>query len=94
MTVIGQSERATQNRIIRLFSDQLNWRYLGDRHDRAGNSNVEEDLLVENLKARGHSDALIARALRTLREAAHHPQHALYDANKAVYSLLRYGVKV
>jgi len=94
MTVIGQSERATQNRIIRLFSDQLNWRYLGDRSDRPGNSNVEEDLLVSNLKVRGYSDTLIARALRTLREAAHHPQHALYDANKAVYSLLRYGVNV
>ena len=94
MTVIGQSERATQNRLLRLFSDELNWRYLGDWRDRAGNSNIEEGLLAENLKARGYSDALIARALRTLREAAHHPQHALYDANKAVYSLLRYGVKV
>lgn len=30
MTVAGQPERATQNRIIALFCDQLDWCYLGD----------------------------------------------------------------
>lgn len=94
MIGIGQSERATQNRVLGMFQDRLGWRYLGDWSDRANNSNVETGLLTANLKARGYSDVLVARALRALREVAHHPQAELYDANKAVYSLLRYGVNV
>ena len=38
---VGQSERATQNRVIALFRDVLRYRYLGDWTDRAGNSNIE-----------------------------------------------------
>ena len=39
MTPIGQPERATQNRVIALFRDELGYRYLGDWTDRDGNSN-------------------------------------------------------
>ena len=42
---IGQPERATQNRVITLFRDELGYRYLGEWSDREGNSNVEEGLL-------------------------------------------------
>ena len=42
MTSIGQPERATQDRLIALFRDELGYRYLGDWSDRAGNSNIEE----------------------------------------------------
>lgn len=48
MSNIGQSERTTQNRILSLFRDELNYRYLGDFGDwteRANNSNIEEGLL-------------------------------------------------
>jgi type I restriction enzyme R subunit len=41
-----QSERATQNRIITLFHDELRYDYLGDWTDRAKNSNIEEGLLT------------------------------------------------
>ena len=41
---IGQPERATQDRVIALCRDELRYRYLGDWTDRAGNSNVEEDI--------------------------------------------------
>ena len=40
MTFIGQPERATQNRVTRLFRDELGYRYLGKWIDRFGNSNI------------------------------------------------------
>jgi type I restriction enzyme, R subunit len=43
--IVGQPERATQNRVIALFRDELSYRYLGDWTDRDGNSNIEEGLL-------------------------------------------------
>ena len=44
MSDVGQPERATQNRVIALFRDELGYRYLGDWADRSGNSNIEEHL--------------------------------------------------
>ncbi len=94
MSGIGQSERATQNRVIALFGDELGYRYLGDWRDREGNSNIEEKLLTAYLTDCGYSGAQISRALDRLRLDAHNPNRNLYDNNKAVYSLLRYGVPV
>ena len=50
---IGLPERATQNRVIALFRDELGYRTLGDWTDRPNNSNIEVDLLTANLKKRG-----------------------------------------
>ena len=36
MSTIGQPERASQNRVISLFRDELDYRYLGDWTDRDG----------------------------------------------------------
>ena len=94
MTTIGQSERATQERVIALFRDELGYRYLGDWTDRAGNSNIDEKLLAGWLKVRGYSREQIARAIERLKREADHPGRSLYDNNKAVYGLLRYGVPV
>jgi type I restriction enzyme R subunit len=91
--MIGEPERATQNRILALFRDRLGWRYLGDWSERA-NSNIEEGLLSTNLKARGYSDAQAAAALERLRREANNHNRSLYQNNKAVHEVLRYGVSV
>src|SRR2546425_4019675 len=57
--------------------------------------NIEENLLRNWLAKRGVSKVLIKRALHQLDKAAALGEgKSLYDANRAVYSLLRYGVKV
>ena len=67
MTAIGQPERATQNRVIALFRDELRYRYLGDWTDRDGNSNIEEKLLTAYLTKRRYNAAQISKALYELR---------------------------
>ena len=94
MTDIGKPERATQNRVVKLFCDELGYRYLGDWADRAGNSNIEEGLLTEYLTSAGYTPAQISTALYKLRLEANHPERSLYGNNQAVYQLLRYGVPV
>ena len=87
-------ERATQDRVLRLFQEKLGYRYLGDWKDRTGNSNIEEAILSATLQRRGYSDVEISGALYQLRSAADVSQVGLYEANRRVYSLLRYGVQV
>ena len=36
MSTVGQIEKKTQKRIVRLFCDTLGYKYLGDWTDRAG----------------------------------------------------------
>jgi type I restriction enzyme R subunit len=92
MNEIGKPERATQDRVVALFHEELGYRCLGDWTDRDGNSNIESGLLMENLTQRGYTAAQIAIAVHKLRTEADNPNRSLYENNKAVYSLLRYGV--
>ncbi|MGW5309732.1 type I restriction endonuclease subunit R [Nocardia thailandica] len=95
MSDVGQIERKTQTRVVALFRDQLGYEYLGNWEYREHNANVETELLTQNLRARGYDDNLINRALDQLGKAASvGAGHDLYEANKDVYGLLRYGVKV
>lgn len=95
MNTVGQRERLTQQRVLRFFQDELGYRYLGDWKDRAGNRNVEEGLLRDWLVRQGHEERVISRALRELDQAAAlSGSKTLYDANRAVYEKLRYGVHV
>ncbi len=94
MNTIGQIERKTQNRVIRLFVDELHYDYLGDRSE-SENSNIEEGHLEHFLFAYQEYDAdLIRRAVAHLVKVAGDTSLTLYDRNRAVYELLRYGVKV
>ncbi len=91
---VGQVERVTQNRIVGLFRDVLGYDYLGKWQDRDGNSAIEEGLLHAALQRRGYAEPLIRRAIEDLKRAAGDQSRGLYDVNKAVYTLLRYGVPV
>lgn len=91
---VGQKERATQNRVVKLFQNQLQYNYLGNWQDRNNNSNIEETLLRNYLSRQGYSQNLITKALYELNRIATDQSKSLYDINKEVYRLLRYGVKI
>jgi len=94
MSNIDQKEKATQNRVIKVFVDKLHYTYLGDLHD-SENSNIMQERLYAYLTGKGgYSDKLACRAIDELVRTAGNLQHGLYDANKEVYRLLKYGAKV
>ena len=94
MQNIDQIEKATQNRVIKFFVDKLHYTYLGDLHD-SENSNIMQERLYVYLTGKGgYSDKLARRAIDELVRTASNLQHGLYDANKEVYRLLKYGAKV
>ena len=95
MSMVGEKEARTQKRVVEFFLNALGYSYLGYWKDRDGNSNVEEELLVKWLKRQGRDDKIIGKVLYQLGKArALSGSETLYDANKEVYGLLRYGVKV
>lgn len=87
-------ERKTQDRVVKLFTDTLGYRYLDKWDQREDNSAIEEDLLRANLGARGYSDRQINAAVRQLEIAADSSNAKLYEFNMRTYRLLRYGAKV
>jgi len=52
-------ERATQDRVLRLFLEKLHCRYLGDWKERQGNSPIEATILTAYLQRCGYSSAEI-----------------------------------
>jgi type I restriction enzyme, R subunit len=92
---IGKPERASQNRVIQLFQDELGYTYLGDWEEEVRTQPIEEDLLFKYLtKNNRYSSELAQKALDALVKAATNLSDDLYEANKEVYKLLRYGVTV
>ena len=95
MSTVGEREIRTQQRVVAFFQAALGYAYLGDWKDRGGNSNIEKTLLTDWLSRQGHSDKIIAKVLFELGKAASlGGSKTLYDANREVYGLLRYGVRV
>ena len=94
MSTVGQIERATQDRVVKLFREQLGYKYLGNWEEHPNNSNIEKTYLRPFLKRQGYSDTLIRKALFELNKVAGDQTRSLYDINKAVYGLLRYGVQI
>ena len=55
---VGQIERKTQDRIVKLFQDNLDYTYLGNWEERQENSNIEKELLQKYLKGKYHDDLI------------------------------------
>lgn len=94
MTTIGQIERITQNRIVKLFKEELGFTYLGNWEERKNNSNIEDEILTAHLRKRGYNTAQITKAIYELKTTATNFSDSLYTTNKNVYALLRYGADV
>ncbi len=94
MIKVGQIERHTQNRLVQLFIKQLGYQFLGHWEEREGNSNLEPDILKAYLANKGYDEKTVSKALFEFQKAVSNMTHGLYEANRQVYNLLRYGVKV
>jgi len=92
---VGKLERETQNRVIALMQKELNYRYLGNWEERDNNSNVEEETLSSwLLNKKQYNQNLVTKAIFEFTKATNDQSKSLYDVNKEVYSMLRYGVTV
>lgn len=95
MSKVGQIERATQNRLVQLFQNQLNYRYWGNLEKEEENSNLNESLLAAHLTKKGYSSLLISKTIFEFKKITTiNSNDNLYDANKNVYNALRYGINV
>ena len=95
MNTIGKPERASQNRVVQLFQSELDYSYLGDWQEEQRTQPVEEELLFTFLTHKqGYSEVLARKAVDEFIKAANNVSDGLYEANKQVYKLLRYGVTV
>jgi type I restriction enzyme, R subunit len=99
MSAVGETERRTQQRVVKLFIDALHYAYLGNLSDRE-NANIIPGELEHFLFAyqgydeREDGELLMRRAIDQLERTAGNTSQSLYDRNRAVYDLLRYGVKL
>ncbi|HAM81008.1 type I restriction endonuclease subunit R [Ornithinibacillus bavariensis] len=88
-------ERKLQNKVLHWLIDGekdggLGYTYLGNLEDE-DNTPVKEDLLKKNLEKRGYTKEQISKAVNELVTKASNQVDSLYQTNKEVYSLLRYG---
>ncbi len=91
MSKVNELERITQNRIIHeIFENKLGYKYLGNFKDRKNNSNIEEKYLLKFLTKK-YSEEISRKAIAELKKVAHNETKPLYEANKEVYELLKYG---
>jgi type I restriction enzyme R subunit len=91
---IGKPERVSQNRVIQNFQHLLGYDYLGDWEEEVRTQPIEEGILKKYLLGKGYTAIQSQKAIDKLVKAANNLSTGLYEANKEVYQLLRYGVSV
>ena len=89
---VGQTERKTQDRIVRFFVETLKYDYLGNLKDES-NSNIRTNDLERFLSER-YPEALVKKAIEKFKKTADLANKNFYEVNRDVYSMLRYGVNV
>ena len=88
-----EKERETQDRVVKFFQEELGYDYLGSYG--TDNQNIEQKLLGKYLKEQNKYDAeTINKAILELAKCAGNQQKSLYDINKEVYAMLRYGIEI
>lgn len=91
MNKVNKLEIKTQERILhKIFEDKLHYTYLGNFEDRENNSNIEEELLLKFL-VKKYPEKIARKAIAELKKVAHNESKSLYEVNKEVYELLKYG---
>lgn len=94
MSNVNELEIVTQDRIIhKIFEEKLNYTYLGNFEDRENNSNIEEKLLLKYL-IKKYPEEIAKKAIAELKKVAHNETRSLYEVNKEVYNMLKYGTGV
>ena len=83
-------EKNLQERVLKILTDELGYRYIGNLED-MDNKSIREYDLIKNLEKRGYSSQLIKLALKEVSNVVDNQTSGLYKNNKAFYSLLRYG---
>lgn len=94
MSLHAPRENVTQQRIIRLFQQELDYISLGNLQHEKDNSNIIELYLLRHLKQQGYEDVVARKAVRELQKIAHDQNLGQFDKNKALYEKLRYGISV
>lgn len=96
MGIKVNSERAVQNRIIKLLHDYNGYTYLGNFHDTENKPYIEEILDEFLTKKQECTSQQAKEAIRKLKDAVAlcSDKNTLYNANKEVYQLLRYPTSV
>lgn len=84
------AEKKLQKRVLHWLVDDLGYTYLGNLED-IDNTPVKEELLKANLKKRGYTEEQIKTAIGELVGKVSIQVDSLYQINRSVYSLLRYG---
>jgi type I restriction enzyme, R subunit len=91
---VSKPERPTQDRVIKIFRDELGYSYLGDLQDKSDNSNIETSQLRNYLVRNGYTEAHINKSIDKIQKTANNHSQGLYNNNKDLYQLLRYGIQV
>lgn len=64
---MSELERETQNRIVKLFQEKLDYEYLGNWEHGLANSNIDENLFLKFFVKQGHTNrTLFNRTLEQL----------------------------
>ena len=94
MEDVNSLEIKTQERVLHeVFQKKLNYIYLGNFKDRENNSNIEEELLYKYL-IKHYSDEYVRKAISEFKRIAHDESKELFEINKNVYSVLKYGIPI
>ena len=86
-------ERKLQEKTKRWLIDGLGYTYLGNLTDQ-DNTPIKEDLLRKYLEKRGYCREQSNKAIAALVNKSGNQTDTLYEVNRAVYELLRYGLPV